>query len=365
LDEFRAVNTKLVAQLSPLGFGFMATVLMGIPCVIFFGATWLLGGTLDAGTFLVFAILTLRVFQPLVAAAESFELLRIADASLDRIARVFDAPLQPEPTGRVEATPPFDVEFDGVTFGYDPQEPVLHDVTLRAESGKMTAIVGRSGSGKSTLLQLVARFRDPQAGAVRIAGIDARSFTTEQIFDLVTFVFQDVYLFPGTILDNIAFGRSEASREDVVAAARAARAHEFIEALPRGYDTPVGEGGATLSGGERQRLSIARAILKDSPIVLLDEATASLDPTNERLVQEAIATLVRDKTLIVVAHRLSTIRAADSIVALDAGRCVEQGTHETLLDEGGIYARLWSERERASQWRIRTQRASETRLDAD
>ncbi len=353
LDDYRAVNTRLAVRLAPLGLSFMATVLLGIPCVLFFGTLWLAGGTLDPGTFLIFAVLALRVYQPLVAAAESFESLRIADASLDRVARIFEEPVQPEPRTGAGLAAPLDVEFEGVTFAYGDDGPALSDVSFRAPAGSMTAVVGPSGSGKSTLLQLVARFRDPQQGSVRIGGLDLRDLTTEQVFDAVTFVFQEVYLFPGTIFDNIAFGRPDAAHEDVVAAAQAARAHDFIMELPEGYETPVGEGGATLSGGERQRVSVARAILKDAPIVLLDEATAALDPTNERLLQQALAELVRDKTLIVVAHRLSTIRAADQILVLDRGRMVELGSHEALLEQAGLYKRLWSERERASRWRIR------------
>jgi ATP-binding cassette subfamily B protein len=199
----------------------------------------------------------------------------------------------------------------------------------------------------------VARFWDPQAGAVRLGGVDLRDLTADQLYDAVTVVFQDVYLFPGSVAENIAFGRPDALGDEVVAAARAAQAHEFVRALPQGYDTPVGEGGARLSGGERQRISIARAILKDAPVVLLDEATAALDPTNERLLQTALAALVRDKTVLVVAHRLATIRHADQIAVMDRGRIVERGRHDQLLAAPGLYARLWAERERAARWRIR------------
>lgn len=353
LDEYRAINTKLAVQLAPLGMTFLATVFLGIPCVLFFGAMWLVGGVIDPGTFIVFSILALRVYQPLAAATESFESLRLADASLDRLARLFDAEEQTEPAQPV-ASPgrSCTVTFEDVSFSYDQVDLAVDHVSFTARSGETTAIVGPSGSGKSTLLQLIARFRDPEGGSVRLGGRDVRTLTSEQIFDAVTFVFQDVYLFPGTIFENIAFGRANARPSDVVAAARAARAHDFIEALPDGYDTQVGESGALLSGGERQRISIARAILKDAPVVLLDEPTSALDATNERQLQLALAELVRDKTVLVVAHRLSTIQSADQILVLRDGRVVERGTHEPLLELGGLYHRLWTERERAARWRL-------------
>jgi ATP-binding cassette subfamily B protein len=311
-------------------------------------------GTIDAGTFVVFAVLVVRVYQPLLSAAEGFESMRIADASLDRLARVLDTPVQPVPDAPIAEPASAEVAFDGVTFAYAQGDDVLRDVGFVARPGTTTAIVGPSGAGKSTILHLVARFWDVDRGAVRIGGVDVRDLTAEQLFDAVTVVFQDVYLFPGTVFDNIAFGATDADPEAAERAARAAQAHDFIAALPDGYDTPVGEGGATLSGGERQRLAIARAILKDAPIVLLDEATSAIDPTNERRVQEALATLATGKTLLVVAHRLATIRAADQILVVDGGRIVERGTHDELLAAGGLYRQLWSHRERATRWRVRT-----------
>jgi ATP-binding cassette subfamily B protein IrtB len=230
--------------------------------------------------------------------------------------------------------------------------PALDGVDVAVPAGTTCAIVGPSGAGKSTVLNLVARFWDPDAGSVRLGGVDLRDLTAEQLYEAVTVVFQDVYLFPATVHDNIAFGRPDATRSDVVAAAREAQAHEFVSALSRGYDTPVGEGGALLSGGERQRVSIARAILKDAPVVLLDEATAALDATTERQVQTALARLVSGRTLLVVAHRLATIRHADQIVVLDHGRVAERGVHADLVAAGGLYARLWAERERAARWTL-------------
>jgi ATP-binding cassette subfamily B protein IrtB len=352
LDDYRALNTRLAVQLLPPAVAAIVTVLLGIPCVLFFGALWLFDGRIDAGTVIVFAVLALRVYQPLITAAMAVENLRIADASLDRIARVLDEPVQPQPARPGPAPQGHDVALEALTFGYDPAQPVLHDVSFTAPQGTMTAIVGPSGAGKSTILHLLARFADVQAGRVTIGGIDVRDLAAEQLFDAVTVVFQDVYLFPGTIFDNIAFGNPTATADQVEAAAGAARAHDFIARLPAGYDTPVGEAGATLSGGERQRLSIARAILKDAPVVLLDEATAAIDPTNERHVQAALGALVRDKTLLVVAHRLATIASADQIIVLDEGRLVEQGRHDDLLAAGGRYARLWQERQRATNWRL-------------
>ncbi|MEM9613017.1 MAG: ABC transporter ATP-binding protein [Actinomycetota bacterium] len=353
LDDFRAANLELVLKITPLGMAFAAVVMLGVPCVLFFGTLWLFDGTIDAGTLIVFAVLVLRVYEPLLVAATHFEGMRITDASLSRVARVFDEPVQPVPTepAHVEGA---DVTFEAVTFGYDADQPVLSDVSFTAEQGTMTAIVGPSGAGKSTVLNLIARFWDPQSGAVRIGGADVRELTAEQLFDAVTVVFQDVYLFPGTIGDNIAFGSPHAEQADIERAARAARAHDFVTALPDGYATTVEEAGGNLSGGERQRIAIARAILKDTPIVLLDEATSAIDPTNERLVQAALGELVTGKTLIVVAHRLSTIRSADHILVLDGGHAVAGGTHENLLAEEGLYARLWSERRRAANWRLPT-----------
>jgi ATP-binding cassette subfamily B protein len=361
LDDFRAVNTRLAVLILPLAMSAMAMVELGVPVLLGMGAYWLAGGVVDAGTLVVFLLLALRIYQPLVHSADQLEQLRLADASLQRLDRVLDEPEQPVRAQAVASPADASVVLDGVSFSYreDDSEgggeggpPVLAGVELVVPSGTTCAVVGPSGAGKSTLLNLVARFWDPSAGTVRLGGVDLRDLTAEQLYDAVTVVFQDVYLFDGTVYDNIAFGRRGASRDEVVAAAQAAQAHAFVSELPLGYDTPVGEGGVLLSGGERQRVSLARAILKDAPVVLLDEATAALDPTTERAIQAGMAALVRDKTLLVVAHRLSTIRHADQIVAIDSGRIVEKGDHESLLEAGGLYSRLWNDRARAAAWRI-------------
>lgn len=246
----------------------------------------------------------------------------------------------------------FDVAFEGVSFSYQPGVPTLSEVSFAVPEQSMTAVIGPSGAGKTTFLSLVARFWDPDAGSVRIGGVDLREIDADELYRAIGVVFQEPYLFQGSIFDNIAAGRPDGERSAVLAAGAAAGCDEFAAALPAGYDTLVGEGGRSLSTGERQRVALARAILQDAPIVLLDEATAALDPSNERLVQQALANLVADKTLIVVAHRLSTIRGADQIIAVEGGRIVQPGTHEELVERGGLYARFWTERQQAVGWRL-------------
>jgi ATP-binding cassette subfamily B protein len=358
VHDMRRINDQMAVKLTPWAFVAIGTLLLGVPITLAALTYWWFGGRIDVGTALVFCVLVLRVYQPLLQVAVQVENLRMADAALERIGRVMD--LDPQVAPRVAHRQPADasVEFDDVSFGYVEGRPVLEHVSFTARPGTLTAVVGPSGAGKSTLLHLVSRFWDPGSGTVFLGGIDVRELTSEQVFDSVTMVFQDVVLFQGSIRDNIALGRAGAAEGDIVAAATAAQAHDFITALPDGYDTRVGEGGATLSGGERQRISIARAMLKDAPIVLLDEATASIDPLNERAVRAALAHLVAERTVIVVAHRLATIASADEILVVappSAGApstIVERGTHDQLLGAGGLYAHLWAERARASAWRI-------------
>lgn len=216
----------------------------------------------------------------------------------------------------------------------------------------MTALVGASGSGKTTIANLIVRFWDVQQGEVRVGGVNVKTLTCDSLLRNVSMVFQNVYLLNDTISNNIKLGKPDATDEEVVAAAKKARCHDFITALELGYDTLVGESGSTLSGGEKQRISIARAILKDAPIILLDEATASVDPDNEQHIQMAISELVRDKTLVVIAHRLSTIRNADQILVVDGGRLIQRGTHAELMQQGGQYAMLWEKRLTARSWKI-------------
>lgn len=350
--DIRAVNDRLAVRLVPVAMLVMGAVQLGVPLVVAAGAYRLFGGNLDAAAMIAFLVLILRVYNPLLELASSVEEVRLADAALERISRLLALPAQTYPDTPAAQPGEPSVELAGVTFGYQPDRPVLHDVTFTVPAHTVTAIVGPSGAGKTTLLNLVARFWDPDRGAITVGGVDLRHLSADQLFDTVTLVPQDVYLFQGTVRDNIALGNTGLTPADVKAAARTAQAHEFIAALPDGYDTTIGEGGMTLSGGERQRISIARAVAKGAPILLLDEATAALDPINEHAVQQAVARLVQHRTVLVVAHRLNTIRDADQIIVLDNGKVAETGTHDELLTAGGLYTRMWHERTKASQWQI-------------
>jgi ATP-binding cassette subfamily B protein len=245
----------------------------------------------------------------------------------------------------------YTIEFDHVSFAYQEQS-VIQDVSFRIPQGKITALVGPSGSGKSTISKLIARFWDVNEGQIRIGGTDIRDIDPERLLTWISFVFQDVTLFNDTIWGNIAIGKAGATREEIEEAARQANCHEFVSRMPNGFDTLVGENGSTLSGGERQRISIARALLKDAPIILLDEATASLDPENELEIQGAFSQLIQNKTVVVIAHRLRTIAGADNIIVLENGKVAEQGAGTELLSAGGLYARLFGIQQETADWAV-------------
>jgi len=346
--ELMRESIRLEGLLGPVFLLAVAAVRAGLTVLVLVGVYLLLSGTLDILTFVIFLVIGARVFDPLTTALISFPEFRYHALAGERILT-----LRREPVMQGERRPPeeHDIEFESVTFGYG-SDAVLHDVSLKMPAGSLTALVGPSGSGKSTVLKLAARFYDPQSGRVLFGGEDIGEMDPEALLEKISMVFQDVYLFKDTIGNNIRFGREGATQAEVEDAARKACCHEFIMRLPLGYETPVGEGGATLSGGEKQRISIARAILKDAPVVLLDEATAFLDPENEIEVQKAISALIRGRTVAMIAHRLKTVRRADNIIVLDGGRVVEQGSHDDLLAQGGLYARLWTLQQEAQGWSI-------------
>ena len=284
-----------------------------------------------------------------MAGALSFMLPTI-DNAMDRIQEVDSAPFL-DGSGRITDSDNNDIVLENIDFSYENSK-VIDDVSLLIPQRTSCAIVGPSGSGKTTLVNLMARFWDVDSGSVKLGGVDVREWKFDEFMTHFAMVFQNVYLFNDTIENNIKVGRPSASHEEVVQVAKAARCHDFIATLPDGYDTVLGEGGANVSGGEKQRISIARALLKDAPIVLLDEATANVDPENEAELQSAIETLTRDKTVIMIAHRLKTVRNADQIVVLDKGRIVQRGTHAQLLEQGGIYASFVQMRRRAIGWKV-------------
>ena len=309
-----------------------------------------LAGNLALQYFLMIALFSFTIFGSVEAINDAAHILSVTDSVLDRLEEL-DSTDFIDRDGKEVRPDRFDVEMSHVSFGYSGRE-VLHDISFTARQGTTTAIIGPSGSGKSTICNLVARFYDVDSGAVAVGGHDVREFTCESLLRNISMVFQNVYLFRDTVENNIKFGCPDATHEQVVAAAKAACCHDFITALPDGYETAIGEGGGTLSGGEKQRISIARAILKDAPIVILDEATASVDPENEHLIQQALSALTRGKTILTIAHRLATIRHADQILVVDDGRIVQRGTHEELLAQGGLYRRFIRIRERAEGWRL-------------
>jgi ATP-binding cassette subfamily B protein/subfamily B ATP-binding cassette protein MsbA len=290
-----------------------------------------------------FLIYTQQFFRPVQLAASVYALLQSALAGAERIYNIFDEPREPaEPAdaitlGRIDGR----IQLERVSFGYDPAHPVLHEVSFEVAPGQTVALVGKTGAGKTTVANLIPRFYDATSGVVRLDGHDVKQVTRKSLRAQLAMVQQEPFLFSGTLADNISYGRPTASRAEIEAAARAASAHDFIAALPNGYDTALGEGGATLSQGQRQLVAFARALLSDPRVLILDEATASIDTRTEAIIQRALGTLLHGRTSVVIAHRLSTIRNANLILVIDAGRVIESGTHDTLVAAGGAYADLY------------------------
>lgn len=340
------LTTRTSGSLGTLLFEPLPTLII----VMSAGAWWTIQGSLAFPQLLVFLLLSPRLcgaFKPIFTLS-SF--INQANAGASRIGAVLAVPILPQST-QPQQPQDASIRFQNVSFAYGDRS-ALSEVDLDLPAGSITALVGPSGAGKTTVARLIPRFWDVSSGSISIGGVDVREMTAETLMSWVSFVFQDPFLLDDTIGNNIKLGRSTATDAEVIAAAQAAQAHEFILELPHGYDTNVGERGSYLSGGQRQRISIARAILQDNPIVVLDEATAFADPENEVLIQQAIASLTTGKTLIIVAHRLATIVSADRIVVFDRGKVVEQGTHEDLVSNKGLYASLWARYEEAQNWEL-------------
>lgn len=309
-----------------------------------------LNGQMELPVVLVFVFFSFSIFASLEPISDSAHVLSVIDDAMDQLDKLRENHFI-DSDGKDIPLQHFDITFDHVDFGYDSRQ-VLHDVSLTIPDKTTTAIVGPSGSGKTTICSLLARFYDPDSGSISVGNHDIRQLTCDSLLSNISMVFQNVYLFADTIENNIKFGCPDATHEQVVEAARKACCDDFIEALPDGYNTVIGGGGAHLSGGERQRIAIARAMLKDAPIVILDEATANVDPENEDRLQKAIEALTRDKTIIMIAHRLKTVRHADQILVVDHGRIVQQGTHEQLIGQPGIYAAFVGGRQQAEGWKL-------------
>ena len=309
-----------------------------------------LSGQMDFSMMLIFVFFSFGIFASLEPISDSAHVLGVIDDAMNQLDALKERNYI-DSEGKDIKLQQFNIEFENVDFGYDTRQ-ILKDVSFHIPEQTSTAIVGPSGSGKTTICSLLARFYDVNAGSIRIGGHDVRELTCDSLLSNISMVFQNVYLFHDTIRANICFGKPEASEEEMIAVAKKARCHDFIMALPNGYDTVIGEGGGTLSGGEKQRISIARAMLKDAPIVILDEATASIDPENEHLIQNAISELTKGRTIITIAHRLATIEQADRILVVDDGRIVQKGTHKELISVEGRYREFIQIREKAEGWKI-------------
>ncbi len=310
----------------------------GIGTVALVGSVLLCSGKLDVLTFFMFILVVSRIYEPMQGTLMNLAAVIAQDVNVERMNEITDYPVQ---KGSDELdVKSYDIEFSNVSFSYDKNEKVLNDISFTAKQGEVTALIGPSGGGKSTVSKLAARFWDVNGGSIRLGGKDISQVDPEKLLAAYSIVFQDVILFDNTIMENIRIGRKGATDEEVMRAAEEAQCDEFISRLPDGYQTVIGENGSALSGGERQRISIARALLKDAPVVLLDEATASLDAENETYIQEAISRLIKDKTVIIIAHRMRTVSGADKIVVIDGGHVAETGKPSELIKKNGIYAKM-------------------------
>ena len=355
LNDAIAANAKINTDLemtliSPMTVQNFIAKLTGV-CMVAFSCAFYCADTMDALTAVIMVISAFIVYASLETAGNYSALLRIVDVSVERAQAILDTP-QMDITGEDIQPETRNIRADAVEFSYEKRK-VIDGVSLQIPEKTTTAIVGPSGGGKTTLVNLLARFWDVDTGEVTLGGRNVRDYDMDSLMKNFSFVFQNVYLFHDTIANNIRFGQPEADMETVIAAAKKACCHDFIMSLPDGYDTVIGEGGASLSGGEKQRISIARAMMKDAPVIFLDEATANVDPENENELMRAIQALTAEKTVIMIAHRLKTVEHADQILVIDHGRIVQQGTHESLLAQEGLYKTFIGERREAASWKVR------------
>jgi ATP-binding cassette subfamily B protein len=351
-DAMRRMMREAVV-VEAIGGSFVTLAMMilqvGIGFVTLAGVTFLTGGTLSPTLMLAFLVISAKIYAPVIVVLTlmpEFFYMMISTRRMQALRR--ERPMTGDADARIDN---YNIELKNVSFAYN-REDVIRSVSLKIPQGGVTALVGPSGSGKTTLSRLIARFWDVREGTITVGGRDIRGVDPERLMSLMSFVFQDVVLFNDTVMNNIRVGKQGATDEEVYAAAKAARCDEFVSDMPQRYETVIGENGCTLSGGERQRISIARALLKNAPIVLLDEATASLDPENETLIQDALSALVKGRTVLVIAHRLRTVEGADKIVVLDKGRLAEEGSSETLLAKGGLFARMYQIQKESLGWSV-------------
>lgn len=347
--DSKRIHLKIEWGYLPANAGHLLALKCGSVCLAMAAALQCLRGDMDFSVMLMFVFFSFSIFASLEPISDSAHTLGVIDDAMDQLDALKSESFI-DADGRDISLDNYDIEFKNVDFGYDSRT-VLKNVSFKIPEKTSTAIVGPSGSGKTTICSLLARFYDPQAGSITVGGHDLREFTCDSLLSNISMVFQNVYLFNDTIRANICFGKPDATEDEMIAAAKKARCHDFIMQLPNGYNTVVGEGGGTLSGGEKQRISIARAIMKNAPIIILDEATASIDPENEHLIQHAISELTRGKTVITIAHRLATVKNADCILVVDDGRIAEAGTHDELIRQTGIYRRFTEIREQAEGYR--------------
>ncbi len=348
LQEKRMIASELGGALFVVPAGMILK--LGIGTVALVGGMLLASNAITVLTFFLYLLVVSRLYDPLSSSLQNLAAILSTNIPIERMNEIENYPVQP---GTAELkTNGYDIVFDNVSFAYNTGEQVLSGVSFTAKQGEVTALIGPSGGGKSTAARLAARFWDADSGKITLGGTDVKTVDPEKLLSAYSIVFQDVTLFNNTVMENIRIGRQNATDEEVLAAAREAQCDEFVEKLPEGYRTMIGENGSALSGGERQRISIARALLKDSPVILLDEATASLDAENETHIQRAISRLVKGKTVLIIAHRMRTVEGADKLVLLKDGKVAEQGSPEELLAKGGIYAKMCKLQQQSGEWRI-------------